>query len=263
MYSKHDISTDNRDLTLKEWPRKADSIAVFDNAYQPIILKWLCGRSLKDVTGIHIPAQSLIKGSYASAVLCDGCSFLVLVRTENGIEEHLFTSDSVISIRRHEILLNGQLRFSYMHDQKLNAVSVQYNTSQSSIIEPLLSAALGNSLQFDLHQASLTYPRPEKLFNDNYALYNYAADGAQFKAMHSYRILALRERKSFFRHNEPGAVLIAQFDEGILAIVFRAEKQDVIEYFFKNDCVEEDSRKSEIRFIHKPTSEILLEIRVA
>ena len=263
MFRKQEIGTDNRDLTLKEWPRRAESIDLFDKAYQKTILVWLHGRSLTETVGIHIPAQSLIRGSYAAAALCDGSAFLILTRNKNGIEEHRFLSENVIAAERQEILLCGQMKFTYMHAQKLSSAVIQYNASQNEIMEPLLSAALGNSLHFDIHQASLAYPRPEELFHKNYALYNYAADGAQFKAMHSYRIVTLHEKKRLFHHAEPGTVLIAHFDEGMLVIIFHAEKQDVREYFFRNASAEEQTENDEIRFVHKETSEILLQMKIS
>lgn len=172
-------SAQDTTTTMAEWPMRIWAMNEFPEDYKPYAEDWMT----EDFSAYHFvfaPKRKSIDDSYEYVFGYGKDSILHLKKTNTGMQVTNILRSDIVSLKTKKELLNAEIKVRYTEDDTSKTLVFPYVPSTYYLYDPFLNWMIGIDREFDPAVLEAEYPRPEKLYNESIAVYNYS--------LHAYRL---------------------------------------------------------------------------
>lgn len=159
--------------TMAEWPVKIWSAEEFPLPFQNEVSGWMTD----DFTAYHFvyaPKQKTVESSHAYLFGYDKEKLLYLTQDGEKISRTEFLKTQIRRITVKKELLHMSLNIQYEKNGSAKELSLPYVASVYYLYDPFLNWMLGLDREFQPAIAEKENPRPQKLLQESFAMYNFS-----------------------------------------------------------------------------------------
>ena len=161
--------------TMAEWPVRIWAEDEVKEEFRPHLERWMRG-AFEDYQLVYAPKRSTVSGSSAYLFGYGLEEILCLRQSSSGVEPTRLRRGEIREAVVERNLLNMELALRYSEGAQAKVLAFPYIASVYYLYDPFLNWILGRPLDFMPQAAEKEHPRPEKLFQESLAMYNFSLD---------------------------------------------------------------------------------------
>ena len=163
--------------TMAEWPVRIWAEDEIKDEFRPQVRRWTQGK-LDDYQFVYAPKRSTVPDSFAYLFGYGMDRLLYLRQVSDSVEPTELCRGQIQKIDLERNLLNVELVIHCEEQSRPESLRLHfpYIASVYYLYDPFLNWLLGLPCDFMPLQAERESPRPEKLYHESLALYNFSLD---------------------------------------------------------------------------------------
>lgn len=159
--------------TLAEWPVRIWEPEDFPRCFVNEALEWMQG-SFKKYDFVFAPVRYLVKGSFSYLLGYGMDEILFLKEISHGISKEVIRREQVVQVQTVRELSNAEFLITYEEQGSEKTLTMPYVSSVYYLFDPFLNWILGQRKDFSPLTIEVDFPRPEALYHESLAAYNYS-----------------------------------------------------------------------------------------
>lgn len=170
---KLNSKTADKRPTMAEWPIRIWNICEFPDDFKKHALAWMQG-PFDNYIFVYAPLRRTAEKSFAYLFGYGKDEVLVLRKIQDEISSVTFERSSITKIDVRRELLNAELVITYGKNRAAHTLLLPYVPSVYYLYDPFLNWMLYLDKDFSTVQAEQAHPRPDRLYQESLAMYNYS-----------------------------------------------------------------------------------------